>query len=70
MRWPRPSSRTTTIPAIGDDRKGKASVVLYALALPTDLWIPLAACAVYALVAAIWLVPDRRIERAFGAGTG
>lgn len=63
-----PTSALAT--AIGDDRKGKASIVLYALALPTALWLPLAACALYALVAAIWLVPDRRIERAVGAGTG
>ncbi|HEX9165071.1 MAG TPA: TMEM175 family protein [Gemmatimonadales bacterium] len=48
--------------AVGADRKGRLSVALYALAVPVafaNRWI---ACAVYVAVAAIWLVPDRRIE--------
>jgi uncharacterized membrane protein len=48
--------------ALGGDRKGKLSLVLYVLAMPTALAMPYAACALYVLVAAIWLVPDRRIE--------
>jgi len=49
--------------AIGRDRKGIVSLTLYALAIPLtflNVWL---AVAVYALVALIWLVPDRRIER-------
>jgi uncharacterized membrane protein len=45
------------------DRKGKLSLALYALAIVVALrlgWLPLA---IYVLVALIWLVPDRRIER-------
>ena len=48
--------------AIGNDRKGKISVVLYAGAVPLALVEPWAALAIYLLVAAIWLIPDRRIE--------
>jgi len=50
--------------AIGSDWKGKLSPVLYATAIPlafVQRWI---AGGIYLLVALIWLVPDRRIERA------
>jgi uncharacterized membrane protein len=49
--------------AIGSDVKGKASVVIYAIAIPVAFvfgWVSLAA---YAAVALWWLVPDRRIEK-------
>ena len=49
--------------AVGEDRKGIISVVLYAVAIPfafSGHWI---AHTIYILVALIWLVPDRRIER-------
>jgi len=49
--------------ALGSDFKGKISMVIYIVAIPLALvkwWI---ACALYILVAIIWLVPDRRIER-------
>ncbi len=52
--------------AIGRDVKGKLSPVLYALAIPAaflDEWI---AGGLYVLVALMWLVPDRRIERQLG----
>ena len=49
--------------AIGGDRKGKISIALYAVAIPLALIAPWAALAIYMLVAAIWLVPDRRIEK-------
>ena len=45
-----------------DDRKGKISVLIYAIAIPlafVQWWI---AFALYVLVACIWFVPDRRIE--------
>lgn len=48
--------------AIGRDRKGKLSVLVYAVAIPLALRWPWIGCAGYALVAAVWLVPDRRIE--------
>src|SRR5207244_3031265 len=43
--------------AVGRDRKGMLSVVIYALAIPVSLAEPLAACALYVLVAALWLIP-------------
>ncbi len=48
--------------AIGDDIKGKISLVVYAIAIPLAFFSAWAACALYVLVAVIWLVPDRRIE--------
>lgn len=49
--------------AIGRDRKGKISVALYAAAIAIAFCCPWASCAVYALVAFMWLVPDDRIEK-------
>ncbi|MBI2780933.1 MAG: DUF1211 domain-containing protein [Chloroflexi bacterium] len=49
--------------AIGRDRKGKISPILYAAAIPIALVAPIASFAIYVLVAAIWIVPDPRIER-------
>lgn len=48
--------------AVGKDKKGKLSMVLYAAAIPlafVNQWI---ADGLYVLVAMLWLVPDRRIE--------
>jgi uncharacterized membrane protein len=50
--------------AIGDDRKGKLSVVIYVAGTGLALWQPWLAFALYTAVALIWLVPDRRIEKA------
>jgi uncharacterized membrane protein len=49
--------------AIGADVKGNLSLVLYLAAIGVALWWPWLSWAAYALVAAMWLVPDRRIER-------
>jgi uncharacterized membrane protein len=38
-------------------------VVFYAVAIPLSFAAAWVACAIYVLVAIIWLVPDRRIER-------
>jgi uncharacterized membrane protein len=48
--------------AVGNDKKGKLSVVLYVLAILLAFVNELIADALYVLVALIWLVPDRRIE--------
>lgn len=50
--------------ALGRDSKGKLSAALYLLALVIVAWWPRLSCLLYALVAAIWFVPDRRFERA------
>jgi uncharacterized membrane protein len=50
--------------AVGNDGKGKISVLLYAVAIPlawVNRWLALA---IYVAVAVMWLIPDRRIEKA------
>ena len=49
--------------AVGTDFKGKVSVVFYAVAIPLSFVNSWLACALYVLVAVMWLIPDRRIER-------
>ena len=49
--------------AIGKDRKGKLSPVFYLAAIPLAFLSPWLASGLYAFVALLWLVPDRRIER-------
>lgn len=50
--------------AVGGDWKGKASPVLYLAAIGCAFWLPWLSQSLYALVALLWLRPDRRIERA------
>ncbi|HXO21205.1 MAG TPA: TMEM175 family protein [Thermoanaerobaculia bacterium] len=54
---------STLARAIGEDRKGLVSIVLYAAAVGLAFVRPGLALALYVVVAVIWLVPDRRIER-------
>ncbi|HVU23559.1 MAG TPA: TMEM175 family protein [Opitutus sp.] len=49
--------------AIGRDFKGKISVVIYAAAIAIACVVPWIAIVLYASVAVLWLIPDRRIER-------
>ena len=49
--------------AIGNDAKGNWSLAIYTTAVLSTFVRHEIAWALYALVAAIWLVPDRRIER-------
>ena len=53
--------------AIGRDWKGKASVLVYVVAIPVAFLSSWLACALYFLVAAMWIYPDPRMERALGA---
>lgn len=49
--------------ALGSDFKGKISIVIYAVGIPLSLvkwWLGFG---LYVLVAIMWLIPDRRIER-------
>src|ERR1043166_633529 len=50
--------------AIGDDCKGKLPPLLYLIAIPLSFVSPWIASGLYLFVALLWLVPDRRIERA------
>lgn len=54
--------------ATRNDWKGNLSPVLYLAAIGLSFVRPWMANAIYVLVALIWLVPDRRIERALAAG--
>ena len=49
--------------AIGRDRKGKLSIVLYAVAIPLAFFLQWLAAMLYVFVILLWLIPDRRIER-------
>ena len=53
--------------AIGRDGKGMRSLLLYLVGVALAFVLPAAACGVYVLVAVIWLVPDRRIEKRLDA---
>jgi uncharacterized membrane protein len=48
--------------AVGRDLKGKASMVLYFVAIPLAFIAPQISVALYVGVALMWIVPDRRIE--------
>ncbi|MBZ9571254.1 DUF1211 domain-containing protein [Methanobrevibacter sp. TMH8] len=49
--------------AVGKDRKGKISILLYLIGIFTAFFWPHLSQIFYVIVAIIWLVPDRRIER-------
>ena len=49
--------------ALGRDYKGKISIAINVAAVPLAFVKPWISCALYVIVAVIWLVPDRRIER-------
>jgi uncharacterized membrane protein len=51
--------------AIGGDRKGMASIVLYGAAIPLAFVHQFISDALYVIVALMWLVPDKRIEAIF-----
>jgi hypothetical protein len=62
---------STLATAVGSDVKGRVSVVIYVAAVAVAFRAPWLACALYVAVAVMWLVPDRRIEKALkerGAG--
>jgi uncharacterized membrane protein len=55
---------STLAVALGKDIKGKMSILLYATAIPLAFVRSWLSCLLYVVVAIIWLIPDRRIERA------
>jgi uncharacterized membrane protein len=54
--------------AIGSDWKGKLSPVLYVLGITSTFTWSWIAQTLYVLVALMWLVPDRRIEKSLHHG--
>ena len=53
--------------AVGRDFKGKLSIVCYVAAIPLAFVHQLISDALYILVALVWIVPDRRIEKVAAA---
>jgi uncharacterized membrane protein len=49
--------------AVGRDLKGRGSPLVYTAGILLSLVVPWLGVAVYALVALLWLIPDRRLER-------
>ena len=49
--------------AIGSDIKGRLSLVIYLVAAPLAFVSTWLACALYVLVAVVWLIPEPRIEK-------
>lgn len=49
--------------ALGNDRKGKLSVIIYGIGIGICFLHPLIGFALYVLVAVIWFIPDKRFEK-------
>lgn len=49
--------------AVAADWKGRASAAVYMVAVLLIFWSHWLSLGLYVLVALVWLVPDRRIER-------
>jgi uncharacterized membrane protein len=60
----RHGSHSVLAVALGTDIKGKVSLALYLAGIGLAFVQPWLSIALYVLVAIIWLVPDRRIEKA------
>jgi uncharacterized membrane protein len=54
---------STIAKALGSDKKGIASVVLYAVGIALSFVNPWIGFAVYTVVAGLWFIPDTRIEK-------
>ena len=53
--------------ALGNDRKGILSVVLYLVGILLSFLAAWAALGIYVLVAGIWFIPDKRIEKIYNS---
>jgi uncharacterized membrane protein len=63
-----PGQHSRLAKAVGNDAKGKLSMLAYAIAIPlafVEQWVSIA---IYVAVALAWLVPDRRIESRVTSG--
>jgi uncharacterized membrane protein len=56
--------------ALGSDLKGKLTPFLYIAGIGSAFWNTLISDLLYLGVALMWLVPDRRMEKAFAAQSG
>ncbi len=64
VRHEGPTSPLAT--AFGRDYKGKASSCVYLAAIVVAFFVPFLSIGLCALVALIWFIPDRRVERTLG----
>ncbi len=62
----RQGAQSVLAKALGSDLKGKISPILYVAGIGLAFVNPWLSIAMYVLVAVIWLVPDRRIEKIIG----
>jgi uncharacterized membrane protein len=62
-------SDSTLSTAVGSRRKERISIAAYVAAIPLAFLAPWLAYALFVAVAALWFVPDRRIEQALARGT-
>ena len=60
IRYNDPESRLAR--AVGNESKGKLSMLIYLLAIALAYLHPWIAIALYSVNAAMWFIPDRRIE--------
>lgn len=58
-----PGANSALAQAFGKDWKGKVSILIYAVAMTVSLFCSWVGFGLYWVVALIWLIPDRRIER-------
>ena len=58
-----PGQTDTLAAALGDNLKGRISPLFYAIAIPVAFVAPVVSFGLYVAVAAMWIVPDPRIER-------
>ncbi len=61
--------RSLLAKAVGRDLKGKASPLIYLVAIPLAFLSVRSSQFLYVLVAAMWIVPDRRIENVIVTGS-
>jgi uncharacterized membrane protein len=62
-----PGQNAALAQVVGDDRKGKLSLLAYAVSIPIALIVPAVSVVIFTVVAAMWFVPDRRFEAAQAA---
>jgi uncharacterized membrane protein len=57
---------STLAKALGKNYKGRASLIIYVLAVPLAFLRPWISLALYVVVALMWFIPDPRIEKVVG----
>ena len=62
-----PGQNAALAQVVGDDRKGKLSLLAYSVSIPIALIVPAVSVVIFTVVAAMWFVPDRRFEAAQAA---